>query len=188
MTSNEPKFVADTVRRLFALWIDSLLHMLVTGAFLSVPVSKLLLQREVVISYVSLGTFAVLSLGFQACCLKWVGATPGKLMMGLRIVSRTGASELSWMQAFLRPLADALSLFFGLGPRALMFLRFDRTHISDWVAETQVRQFHARTHPPRRRWLLGLGLFLFLSGQSFHQSYQQIQHLKFTSKSVVIMR
>lgn len=98
-------------------------------------------------------------LSFRVACLALVGASPGKLLLGLRVVGREGR-ELEFSQACLRVLADELSLFFAFAPRALAWLRWDRTHLSDWIAETRVISVKPHTEVPRVRPVLGSILVL----------------------------
>jgi len=84
-----------------------------------------------------------LGLGLQfivkVFCLKIWGATPGKLLLSLRLVSARGLEEpLTWAQSLLRVAADGFSFFFGLGLFSFALLRYDRTHLSDRMAETKV--------------------------------------------------
>lgn len=121
----------------------------------------------------------------KVCFYYFVGATPGKMLMGLRLVSRyqgyamnpttaemdSGSPELTLVQVLLRVLADSLSIFVGDSLKALIFFRLDRTHVSDWIAETRVVQTIPRNHPPRRRWIIGSLLFVILLKNGILKSY-----------------
>ncbi|MEI7973273.1 MAG: RDD family protein [Bdellovibrio sp.] len=183
-----PEHVASTWRRLLALGVDSSLHSLSFAAFLQAHRMGIFSSAPVLIPYLKLFGFLIWFFAFQFSCLYWVGATPGKLLMGLRIVDRRTGSGLLPMQAFLRVLADSLSVFLGFGPRALALLRFDRTHVSDWVAETQVRQFVPRDSFPRRRVILGVLLFLLLSWSGLMARYQQFIRLEWKPDGIAFSR
>ncbi len=117
----------------------------------------------------------------------FLGGTLGKLIMGLQIVPALRPNEaLGLFQSFLRALADGLSLFFGQSLRALAFLRFDRTHVSDWVAETRVVQFTPRKHPPRRRVWFTLVIVLFSFWNAFFRIYTTIHRVHFESGQFVV--
>ena len=177
---------ASTGRRLLAFILDSLV-----GAIFMIPV-----WVQFTYSYLSSGTLAVeprwiLLSGLLIFFHRWLfvyflGGTLGKLLMGLRVVPvRHPEKPLGLFQSFLRALADGLSLFFGQSLRALAFLRFDRTHVSDWVAETRVVQSEPRKHPVRRRvWLaLFLALFSFLS--SFQKIYETVHRVHYESGQLI---
>jgi hypothetical protein len=83
------------------------------------------------------------------------------------------------MQSFLRVLADGLSLFFGLAPRALALLRLDRTHVSDWVAETRVVQLAPQTMLMRRHWAVALIVVWISFFSQFSRVYQSLQSVDF---------
>ncbi len=184
----KPEHVASTWRRGLALGVDSSLHSLLFAAFLQAHRTGIFSSAPVWIPYFKLLGFFIWFFAFQFSCLYWVGATPGKLLMGLRVVDRHSGAGLLAMQAFLRVLSDSLSVFLGFGPRALAFLRFDRTHVSDWVAETQVRQFTPRSSYPRRRVALGLLLFFLLSWSGLRARYQQFIRLDWKPDGVVLSR
>jgi uncharacterized RDD family membrane protein YckC len=120
---------------------------------------------------------------------KYLGATIGKMIMGLKLVPVANPEgELGWLQSFIRVFADQLSIFFGNGLQALMFLRLDRTHVSDWVAETRVVQKMERQSPAIRRMILGICLCIYLSGSSFVRAYRFIKTAHFTSSGVIFER
>lgn len=121
--------------------------------------------------------------------LQLVGGTPGKLLLGLRVVPRGNpAKALDWGQSFLRVMADHLSFFFGPGLFMLALLRFDRTHVSDWVAETRVVQLLPRLSPPRRHVFWGLFLCLYFSVTGFMSVYRLVQMSEISPSSVKIYR
>jgi len=122
--------------------------------------------------YISEKFFPLRSLAFtlltltlvKILCLKFVGATPGKWLMGLRVVPfRPGKGrELSWMSAITRVLTGAMLLpLFGNAPIVILFFRYDRTHLLDWLAETRVIGLVERPDRVRLRPLLGCILFIY---------------------------
>lgn len=119
---------------------------------------------------------------FQGLALYWTGATPGKALRGLRLVSREQSSRqggggvgnaslsLQSTQILVRLLVDELSFFFAFAPRALALFRFDRTHLSDWAAETRVICLESQGWVPRPRSSLALLLVvlgLYWGAKSF---------------------
>ena len=177
-------YTASTIRRLVALWLDQII--------VGVGYSPALLQ--IFFSYLRSRSFEVdirwllmgwlLAFAYRLCFNYFLGGTIGKLLMGLRLVSKNG--ELTLAQVVLRVLTDELSWFFGLAPRAFALLRLDRTHISDWVAETQVVQFSERAHPPHR-WKILAPLFILLVGIStFLGLYRELRHIQVEDDGLVI--
>lgn len=176
---------ASTYRRFYAKIIDQILvsifwlPVLIQLGFSYFSKSLFIIEwKWLILSF-------VLQFSYKVFFLKFLSATPGKLIMGLKLVSQSG-SELSWLQIILRVLADHLSVFFGWGLYSLAFLRFDRTHVSDWVAETRVIQKASREEPVRRRPLLALLLFLYFSISQFSSVYTMLQRVSWDRQSVVI--
>lgn len=117
-------------------------------------------------------------------CYKWLflrflGATIGKFIFGLRVVNKADGLSLGTIQSLIRVLTDQLSLLFGSAHRVLALARFDRTHLSDWVAETQVVQSRPRTDYPKRNIPIALILCLYLALTNFYQAYQFVQRTEF---------
>ena len=175
---------ASTWKRAFAYWIDSL----ISGIFLApmwVPFIKGMIYQDEVV-FVSWSLIA-LCLGFRLvwdmACLYSLTATPGKLILGLKVISVSGA-PLSNLQCVLRVLADQFSFFFGIAPRAVAFLRLDRRHVSDWIAETKVVQSQPRETPPQRRVVLAVFLIFFAVFGRMAEVYRLFQRVTVSASGV----
>jgi uncharacterized RDD family membrane protein YckC len=171
-------FVPSTLRRIFAYGVDRFFIGLGYAPVLVQLVGSYLRNQrlEVEIRWVIAGwLFAFL---YNVSFLYYLGATLGKLLFRLRVISQHG--ELTLWQAILRVLTNELSIFFGLAPRALALLRLDRTHLADWVAETRVVQFSPRNSPPIRRKILAPILIVFLAVSGFYNFYSEIHRLSFS--------
>jgi uncharacterized RDD family membrane protein YckC len=121
--------------------------------------------------------------------LYFLGGTLGKLMMGLRVVpARDPQVELGLFQSFLRVLTDQLSLFFGQALRALALVRLDRTHVSDWVAETRVVQLKPVNFKPRRHVLLALFIGVMSLTSQFREVDRIIQRVEFSEGRVIFLQ
>ncbi len=118
--------------------------------------------------------------------LYFLGATPGKLLLGLRVVSIHQNQDLGLFQSLLRVLTNSLSIFFGEALRALAFLRLDRRHVGDWVAETWVVQTHPLRHFPKRHWLLGTAIVFLSFTSSFHNIYTLVQSTELAGDQIVL--
>lgn len=145
-------------RRFYAFYIDEGLRVTFFLPFLLLALGN----REK--SLAGLALAVVTYLAFRMCCLYFLGGSVGKLACGLRVVDRGTGGPLEPIQALLRVLADELSVFFAFAPRALVYFRWDRTHLSDWIAETRVVSLKEQSFIPRLRPVTGsilvlLGLF-----------------------------
>jgi uncharacterized RDD family membrane protein YckC len=128
----------------------------------------------------------LLNLFYKWSFLYFLGATLGKLVMGLRVVPSSGQSEdLGLFQSFLRVFTDGLSFFFGLAPRALALLRLDRTHVSDWVAETRVVQLGPQRALISRHWVTALFVIVVSFSSQFSNLYQSLRYIEFANGQII---
>lgn len=179
---------ANTFKRFIAFLVDQFVFSFFLFPSVLGNLGLILSEKRMVIS-IDMWILGVLMIFISKVCFYYfVGATPGKMLMGLRLVSRyqgyamsptiaeldsdsSSAHDLTLVQVLLRVLADSLSIFVGDSLRALIFFRLDRTHVSDWIAETRVVQTIPRNHPPRRRWIIGSLLFVILLKNGILKSY-----------------
>lgn len=125
----------------------------------------------------------LVSLLYDILSLYFFSATLGKWQCGLKVISResnNGSTAVSLEQAILRVLVSRLSFFFGLSLYALAFLKINRTHAADWVANTQVVGLKERQRP-RVRWILAFGLILITTGESLRTASRTIDSLRWTA-------
>lgn len=167
---------AATEKRIIAFGIDRAIEAtLYLPVWIQLGISSLT-EGEYSISLRMIAACALLHLMYDCFFLYFLGGTVGKLAMGLRVVPRREPhNALTLFQCVLRPLCDRLSLFVGQSLRALAFLRFDRTHVSDWVAETWVVQSVPRRRKPVRRFVLALVIIFISLSSSFLQFYRLVQ-------------
>lgn len=179
-------YTASTWKRLFAFWIDSI----IAGFFYApmwVPFIKgAIYQDEVIfLSWTLIAACVVFRLAWDVACLYILSATPGKLLLGLKVISLGNSSgKLSFVQCLLRVFADQLSFFFGIAPRALALLRLDRRHVSDWLAETKVVQKIPRENAPERRVFLVVVLVVFGLFGRMVEVYRMFQQVTISSEGV----
>jgi uncharacterized RDD family membrane protein YckC len=181
---------ANSFRRFFAYIVDKVVIFFLYF-FLYLPV-----WIQISVSWLADRTFEIrwhwliicflLQFAYRWCFLKTLGGTLGKLLMGLRLVNRRTGEPLSWMQAFLRVLTDQLSLLFGPAHQMLLFARFDRTHLADWVAETQVRQLAENSAQPKRNIPMAIFLCLYFALTSYLSIYQLVQRSEWSSQSLIV--
>jgi uncharacterized RDD family membrane protein YckC len=160
-------------------------------AFLWAPVwGSLTIQgwqgNEVFLSWSLIFGSALLSYSYDVLSLFYFQRTLGKFMLGMKVVSRNSpTASLSFAQSFLRPLVDRLDFFFGLSLRAFSFLRLDRTHPSDWLAETRVVSFVGDSQKSRRPFVFLFCLFWFGFAE-FAEKYQMAQRIEIQASGILI--
>lgn len=157
----ENAFVPSTWRRFFAYGIDQLVILPFYLPFAGIFFRLMFSDDDVYISLTQLFILFLMPAIYEFVFLVMLQATPGKWLLGLKVVpANNSAEKLHWSQCLMRPLVGRLSLFFSLAVYALAFFRYDRTHLCDWVAETRVVQGSPRPKPARLRWILGTLLVL----------------------------
>jgi uncharacterized RDD family membrane protein YckC len=173
-------------RRIAAFLIDSLIVLLCFAPVWIQMLGSYLREGALIVPLSWLGMSLLLQLFYKWLFLYFLGGTLGKLMMGLRVVpSAHPDQDLGLFQSLLRVLTDALSFFFGQALRALALVRLDRTHVSDWVAETRVVQLAPRSHPPTRHWVLALIVILISFSNQFHRAYQLVQNSELVDGEII---
>jgi uncharacterized RDD family membrane protein YckC len=179
-------FTASTWRRLAAYWIDS---MILAICWLPVTIQVLgsaTFEGRVAFEWRWLIVGVLLQLFYKWAFLYLMGGTIGKLIMGLRVVpAHDFQTSLGLLQSFLRVFADGLSLFFGHAPRALALLRLDRTHISDWVAETRVMQFAPQPLFMKRHWVIAAFVILISFFSQFAGLYQNFRWAQIEGSQII---
>ncbi|MBL7543232.1 MAG: RDD family protein [Bdellovibrionaceae bacterium] len=162
-------YFPSTWRRLFAHFLDKAYIMLLQSPVL-ISVCIDFLKSEVLrIHWSHLLYMVLVSVLYETLSLYFYSTTLGKWQWGLRIISREGGLEkrnLNFEEAITRVLVSRLSFFFGWSIFALAFFKVNRTHLADWVANTQVVSTNKRPSVPEIRWILGLGFILLFCGES----------------------
>lgn len=149
-------FIPSTWSRLFAHGIDQMISLVLYIPFAGLVLKLLLSEEDVFLSLPQLLALFLLPAVYEFVFLVLMQTTPGKWMFGLKVVPFSNPTEpLKWTQCLLRPLVSRLSFFFGWAIFATAFFRYDRTHVSDWVAETRVIQNEPRKSLPKVRWIVG---------------------------------
>lgn len=145
--------------RLNAFIIDSFLRWILVLPFLK-PLLGMLEDEQISISLWYVIFIALYWFIYDFVFLALFQATPGKLLMGLRVDSKEG-KELQWQQALLRVLATRLTFFLGLGLYATALFSKERRHLFDWFAETRVIAEKPVQEEFRKHWIFGTLLVLF---------------------------
>ncbi|MNK01179.1 RDD family protein [compost metagenome] len=149
-------FVPSTWARLIAKFIDQMISLVFYLPFAKGLYLLIFTDDDVTISLWQVLVLLLIPAVYEGVFLALMQRTPGKWIMGLKVVpARDVSAPLRWDQCLLRPLTERLSIFFSLAPFALAFFRYDRTHLADWVAETRVIQFEPRSSRTKIRWIVG---------------------------------
>lgn len=178
--------VPSNVRRFLAYLVDSMFRgILWAPVWVSFTIQGWQ-GNEVFLSWFLILGCAFLSYSYDVLSLFYFQRTVGKLMLGMKVVSRySPTASLSFAQSTLRPLVDRLDFFFGHSLRAFSFLRLDRTHPSDWLAETRVVSFLGESQKSRRPLVFLLCLFWF-GFSEFVENYQLVQRMEIQPRGILI--
>lgn len=178
-------YVPSTWRRLTAQAVDSLIRVVFYLPFAKALFTLAFTDEEVLVSLGHLLLMFLIPAIYEFIFLVLMQATPGKWLMGLKVVPFSNPSEkLHWSQCVLRPLTERLSLFFSWAIYAAAFFRYDRTHVADWVAETRVVQFTPRPQRAGIRWFLGTLLVIFYIYDGMHSAKNLIQVIDWENRQV----
>lgn len=178
-------YVPSTWKRLAALTIDQLMILPFYLPFAKKFFSVFFTDDDVYLSLVQLFVLFMVPALFEFLFLVVMQATPGKWIMGLKVVPQENPyEELHWTQCVMRPIASRLSFFFAWGIYALAFFRYDRTHLADWMAETRVVQFVPRVRRARVRWVLGLLFVLMYSYEGLGYSSAVLNQIDWRNHQV----
>jgi uncharacterized RDD family membrane protein YckC len=105
--------LATYQERLYAFILDSI-FMLALVIFLSLVISNLFgLGRESSQAFLALGCYLILNFYFLHFELAWRGRTPGKKIMGIRVINRRGG-ELTPTMVIARNLTRQVEIFYPL--------------------------------------------------------------------------
>ena len=166
-------YVPSTKRRILAGSIDQIIIMIPAVVIFYPNLKALLNTSEIKINIFVLA--AVVSCQFLYFFLSYLllEATLGQKLVGQKLVSLSG-EKLAAIQIAIRVLCDQLSVFFSFGLFCLIFFRFDRTHLSDWLAETKVVQDEERKMPAVRRAVVCVLLTGYFCIDGFHNFYNMV--------------
>lgn len=181
----EDVYVPSTWKRLFAAGIDQIFIFLFYIPFAKTFFDLFFTDEDVYISLAKLLVMFLVPALYEFLFLMIMQATPGKWILGLKVVPANNAfEELTPGQCILRPLTGRLNFFFAWGIYALAFFRYDRTHLADWVAETRVIQFNPRPTRTKIRWVLGTILLLSYVYEGLAYSTEVLQQIDWKNKQV----
>lgn len=179
-------YVPSSFKRMMAFLIDGAVINIFWAPVTIQVLGSWLKSQEMKVSWKWVLASFLLSFGYKWFFNYFLDGTLGKLVVGLRLVNKNDPDGgLSLMQSLVRVLAEQFSMFFGFAPQMLMFMRFDRTHVADWVAETRVVQFTERLTPPHRRPVLTFFLCLYFFVSGFGSAYKTIKSTRYAEGEFV---
>ena len=181
-----PNFIASTWKRLAAFLVDKLIILILFMPIVIQNFGVIFGNKVVIIEWKWFLPCFVLQFCYRLFFLKLAGGTIGKLIFGLRVINVNNQGSLSWIQAFVRVLADHFNYFVGPAFTAIAFLRLDRRGLSDLLAETQVVQSVVRPQQPERRVFVFILVFFYFSITGFMSSYRNFQRSEWDTKVIKI--
>jgi uncharacterized RDD family membrane protein YckC len=178
--------VASSSRRFFAYFVDKIIEAVLLMPLWIQLVASWVSDQALTIQWHWLIFCFVLQFCYRFLFTQLLGGTLGKLLFGLRVMSRHSDDSLTWMQSFLRALTDQLTWLFGPAHQLLLLARFDRTHLSDWVAETQVKQVVEGNISPSRNIPFALLISLYVAYSDFFSAYELMQRSEWSAGTLTI--
>lgn len=160
--------IPSTWKRLIARFIDDAYVFILQSPVIFTFLKDLIVSGEAKIHWAHVAYFLAVKIIYETLFVHFFSSTPGKMHMGLKIINRQRDQlnkEIGLDQAFLRSLVCQLSHIFGWSVYVTAFYKHNRTHLADWLADTQVVSLQKRAHRPKVRWILATSfIFFFLSG------------------------
>lgn len=149
-------YIPSTFDRIFARLIDAVGEFILMSPVLMKTSFNGFSIEGLKLHWLQLVYIVFVRLGYEFVSVFLFDTTPGKWVMGLKIVpARDHGQGLGWQDVLSRVLICRLSLFFSWAIYALMFFRYDRTHLADWVAGTRVVSDRPRRNHAEVRILQG---------------------------------
>lgn len=171
-------FVPSTWRRLMAQGIDQIVRGVFYLPFGGLLFKLLMTSEEVQVSLVELVVIFLIPAIYEMVFLILFQATPGKLLMGLKVVPFADPnSKLDVSQCLLRAFAGQFTFFFSWAIYAVAFFRYDRTHIVDWIAQTRVIQGAPRIRRAKLRPLLGVVFMILYAWEGLISAHHIIEKI-----------
>lgn len=184
-------YFPSTWKRLLARFIDSGVIFVLQLPVIYLFFIDFLRTEEVKIHWAHVVYFFAVRVCYETFSIAFFSATIGKKQMGLTVINRNslvGGKQVHLDQAFLRSLVSQLSLIFGWSLFVTAFLKYNRTHIADWVADTQVLSRTQQSVRPKIRWVLAFGfIFIFLSS-SVKSTVVTLNHLEWKNPYFYIQK
>jgi uncharacterized RDD family membrane protein YckC len=181
-------YFPSTWRRLFAHFLDQA-YVLILQAPVLITMIINFFQTETLRMHWSHVVYLILvRLLYEILSLYFYSTTLGKHQWGLRVITRDSGSadkSVSLEQAILRSLVSRLNFFFGWAIYVLAFFKYNRTHLADWVANTQVVSTIERKNLPKKHWVVA-SIFIFLTaGESLKSASMTLNAIKWQKPYLV---
>lgn len=158
-------YTAGSLRRLFAFGVDAFIVTLFTSLTTVFEWPAYLLGGQQLLTWLQFLSIVGIALLYHTGFLMALSATPGKALVGLRVVDASTLRSVSGLQALTRGLGEFLCFFFSWLPVSFALFSSERRTLVDWLAGTRVVQHDPRWSPVQVRPVLGL-LAVLLTGSS----------------------
>lgn len=161
--------ISSTWKRLVARFIDDAYVFILQGPVVIIFFKDFIISGEPKIHWAHALYFVAVKIVYETLFVHFFSATPGKMHMGLKILNRQPertSKNIALDQAFLRSLVSQLSYIFGWSLYVTAFYKYNRTHVADWVAETQVVSKIKRADRPQLRWIFATCFIFFFMSSS----------------------
>jgi uncharacterized RDD family membrane protein YckC len=171
-------FVPSTWRRLFAKGIDQIVRGVFYIPFVGLLIKLFTTSEEVKVSLSKLMIVFFIPPIYELIFLILFQATPGKWLMGLKVVPFSSPeTKLDLGQCLLRSIGGQFTFFFSWAIYAVAFFRYDRTHVVDWIAQTRVIQVSPRLGRAKLRPLMGFVFIVFYAWEGLVSAHQIIHNI-----------
>lgn len=178
-------FIPSTKRRILAGAIDQIIIMVPAILIFYPNIKALFNTSEIKINIFVLVVVVAGQFLYFFVSYLLMEATFGQRLVGQKLVTLSG-EKLAGVQVAIRVLCDQLSVFFSYGLFCLIFFRFDRTHLSDWLAETKVVQDEERKTPAVRRIIVCILLTSYFCVDGFHNFYNMVHQTEIQGTYLIL--
>lgn len=166
-------YFPSTWRRLAAHFVDHALITLMQMPVWIAVVLQYIRTDQLQIHWAHLVYLILVSILYETVCLAFFSTTIGKWQWNLKVISRQKTDEdksVTFEQALVRTLIMRFSFFFGWSIFGLAFFKYNRTHLADWIAGTQVVGMNERARPTEVRWVLAIGILFLTVNESLRSA------------------
>lgn len=173
------KTIPRSWKRLLAHVIDQVVGLILVSPVLFFAFSAYWNNEEIVLHWSLVLFYVLVPIVYETMSYFLFQSTIGKWVFNLKLVFRGSDKALDLGTCLLRVITSRLSWFLSLAPFALIFLRYDRTHIADWIAGTRVIDLAAPYRRTKRYVFMALVLFGLYSWQGLKNAQIFLREMKF---------
>jgi uncharacterized RDD family membrane protein YckC len=168
-------YTAKSWKRTFAYFVDQFLLLIILSPLYFKQILEIFRMGELRWSIGLLVSAWIVYFLYQFFFLYFFSATPGKALLGLKVVNNNEGVFLKGSQIFLRSFSHVLITVLGFALVVPALYRLDRRHFADWIAETKVVQSTPRVLAPTRHWIWAAVLFIYFFNSALVSLYSLVQ-------------